>query len=125
MTENELAKRFLDIAFKVHIALGPGLLESAYENILCYELEKNNIPFERQIDVPICYDNKTFSNAFRADIILDQKVIIELKSVETLNNIHKKQLLTYLKLTELKLGLLINFNEKLLKNGIIRIVNGL
>ena len=125
MTENELAKLFLDIAFKVHTALGPGLLESAYENILCYELEKNNIPFERQIDVPICYDNKTFSNAFRADIILDQKVIIELKSVETLNNIHKKQLLTYLKLTGLKLGLLINFNEKSLKNGIVRIVNGL
>ena len=125
MTENELSKHFLDIAFKVHTALGPGLLESAYENILCYELEKNNIPFERQVDVPIKYDNKTFSNAFRADIILDRKVIIELKSVECLNDVHKKQLLTYLKLTGLKLGLLINFNEKQLKDGIVRIVNNL
>lgn len=125
MTENELSKLFLNIAFKVHTALGPGLLESAYENILCYELEKNNIPFERQMDVPIRYDNKIFSNAFRADLILDHKVIIELKSVETLNDVHKKQLLTYLKLTGIKLGLLINFNEKLLKNGIVRIVNGL
>jgi GxxExxY protein len=125
MTENELAKRFLDIAFKVHTALGPGLLESAYESILCYELEKNNIPFEKQIEVPINYDNRMFSNAFRADLILNKKVIIELKSVESLNDIHKKQLLTYLKLTGLKLGLLINFNEKSLKNGIVRIVNGL
>jgi GxxExxY protein len=125
MTENELSKLFLDIAFKIHTVLGPGLLESAYENILCYELEKNNIPFQRQIDVPIHYDNKTFSNAFRADLILDNKVIIELKSVESLNDVHKKQLLTYLKLTGLKLGLLINFNEKSLKNGIVRIVNNL
>jgi GxxExxY protein len=125
MNENELSKLFLDIAFKVHTALGPGLLESAYENIICYELEKHNIPFERQVEVPIQYDNQIFSNAFRADIILDKKIIIELKSVETLNDIHKKQLLTYLKLTGLKLGLLINFNEKSLKNGIIRIANNL
>lgn len=125
MTENELSKIFLDIAFKIHTALGPGLLESAYENILCYELEKSNIAFQRQIDVPIRYDNKTFSNAFRADLILEQKVIIELKSVESLNDIHKKQLLTYLKLTGLKLGLLVNFNEKILKNGIVRIANNL
>ncbi len=125
MTENELSKLFLDIAFKVHTTLGPGLLESAYEAILCYELEKNNIPFEKQIEVPIHYDNRMFSNAFRADLILNKKVIIELKSVESLNDIHKKQLLTYLKLTGLKLGLLINFNEKSLKNGIVRIVNGL
>jgi len=125
MTENELSKLFLDIAFKVHTALGPGLLESAYENILCYELEKSKIPFERQVDVPIHYDNQIFSNAFRADLILDKKVIIELKSADTLNDVHKKQLLTYLKLTGLKLGLLVNFNETLLKNGIIRIANNL
>ncbi len=125
MTENELSKHFLDIAFKVHTALGPGLLESAYENILSYELEKNNIPFQRQIDVPIQYDGQKFSNAFRADLILDSKVIIELKSVECLNDVHKKQLLTYLKLTGLKLGLLVNFNEKSLKNGIVRIANNL
>ena len=125
MTENDLSKRFLDIAFKVHTALGPGLLESAYENIICYELEKNNIPFQRQIDVPIHYDGQKFSNAFRADLILDNKVIIELKSVECMNDVHKKQLLTYLKLTGLKLGLLININEKHLKDGIIRIANNL
>ena len=125
MTENELSKTFLDIAFKVHKTLGPGLLESVYEKILCYEMRKNNIPFEQQEAVSIRYDNHTFSDAFRADIILDKKVIVELKSVATLNDIHKKQLLTYLKLTGLKLGLLLNFNEKLLKEGIVRIVNGL
>ena len=125
MTENELSKIFLDIAFKVHTALGPGLFESVYENIICYELSKQNIPYENQVKVPIWYDNKKFENGFRADIILDRKVIIELKSVECLNDVHKKQLLTYLKLTGLKLGLLINFNEKLLKNGITRIANNL
>ena len=125
MTENELSKLFLDIAFKVHTALGPGLLESAYESVICYELDKCKIPYERQIEVPIRYDDHLFSNAFRADLILERKVIIELKSVESLNDVHKKQLLTYLKLTGLKLGLLVNFNEKLLKNGIVRIANNL
>lgn len=125
MTENELSKIFLDIAFKIHSALGPGLLETAYENVLCYEMDKNKIPYEKQVDVPIKYDGQIFSNAFRADLILDNKVIIELKSVETVSDLHKKQLLTYLRLTGLKLGLLINFNEKFLKDGIIRIVNGL
>jgi len=95
------------------------------ENIICYELSKQNIPYENQVKVLIWYDNKKFENGFRADIIIDNKVIIELKSIEKLNDVHKKQLLTYLKLTGLKLGLLLNFNETLLKNGIVRIVNNL
>ena len=95
------------------------------ENIICYELSKQNIPYENQVKVPIRYDNKKFENGFRADIIIDNKVIIELKSIEKLNDVHKKQLLTYLKLTGLKLGLLLNFNETLLKNGIVRIDNNL
>ena len=125
MTENEISKLFLDIAFKVHKVLGPGLFESVYENIICYELEKAKIPFENQKVLPILYDGIKFDNAFRADIIIDDKVIIELKSVEKLSDLHKKQLLTYLKLTGLKLGILINFNEKLLKNGIVRVANKL
>ncbi|GBE16828.1 hypothetical protein BMS3Abin15_00652 [bacterium BMS3Abin15] len=125
MTENEISKIFLDIAFKVHKTLGSGLFESVYENIVCYELDKQNIPYDIQKTVPIEYDGRKFDNAFRADIIIDNKVIIELKSVEKLNDLHKKQLLTYLKLTGLRLGLLINFNEILLKNGIVRIVNNL
>ena len=125
MTENEISKLFLDIAFRVHKYLGPGLFESVYENIICYELEKEKVPFESQKTLPILYDGKKFDNAFRADIVIDDKVIIELKSVEKLSNLHKKQLLTYLKLSGLKLGILINFNEKLLKNGIVRIANGL
>ena len=125
MTENEISKIFLDIAFKVHKTLGSGLFESVYENIVCYELDKQNIPYDIQKTVPIEYDGRKFDNAFRADIIIDNKVIIELKSIEKLNDLHKKQLLTYLKLTGLRLGLLINFNETLLKNGIVRIVNNL
>ncbi len=125
MTENELSRVFLDLAFKIHKNLGPGLFESVYENIVCYELEKNNIPYERQTGINIHYDDKIFDNAFRADIILDKKVIIELKSVDAIEDIHRKQLLTYLKLSGLKLGLLVNFNEKLLKSGIVRIVNEL
>lgn len=95
------------------------------ENVICYELDKNNIPYERQVNVPIRYDGRTFENAFRADLIIEKTVIIELKSVENITDVHKKQLLTYLRLSGLKLGLLINFNKKLLKNGITRIVNNL
>jgi len=125
MTENEISKLFLDIAFRVHKTLGPGLFESVYENIICYELEKEKIPFESQKILPILYDGKKFDNAFRVDIVIYNKVIIELKSVEKLLDLHKKQLLTYLKLSGLRLGILVNFNEKLLRNGIIRIVNKL
>jgi len=125
MHENEISKIVLDLSIKIHKGLGPGLLESAYENILCYEIEKAGLSFQTQVEIPIQYDGKIFDKGFRADVIIEDKVLIELKSVKRLADIHKKQLLTYLRLADLKLGLLINYNEKLLKDGFIRIVNGL
>lgn len=125
MTENEIAKIIVDICFKIHKTLGPGLLESVYEEVLCYELMKNNLSFTRQQGLPVVYEQVQLDIGFRADIIVENKVILELKSVEKLAPVHPKQLLTYLKLTGHKLGLLINFNEALMKDGIKRIVNNL
>jgi len=125
MNENEIAKIILDCSFEIHKKLGPGLLESVYEEILYYELNKRNISCQRQAPMPVIYDELKMEIGFRADIIVDGKVIIELKSVEAILDVHKKQLLTYLKITGCKLGLLINFNTALLKNGITRIVNNL
>ena len=125
MHENELSKIIVDLCFKIHTGLGAGLFESVYEEVLAYELTKNKIEFKRQIIVPVIYDNLKMDIGFRADIIVDNKVILELKSVDSILPVHKKQLLTYLKLTGLKLGLLINFNESLIKDGITRIVNKL
>ena len=125
MHENEIGKMIVDAAVKLHKKLGPGLLESVYEVLLAYELNKLGLKTVRQIPVKIRYDDIVFDEAFRADIIVNEKVLIEIKSVEKLNNAHKKQLLTYLKLTNLKLGYLINFNEALLKDGITRTVNQL
>lgn len=123
MNEEQLAKIILDVAFNIHKKLGPGLLESVYEEIMFYELNNRGLKTYRQVPIPVIWNDIKMEIGFRADIILENKVIIELKSVETLLPIHHKQLLTYLKLTNLKLGLLINFNESLLKNGIKRIVN--
>lgn len=125
MNENEIAKIVLDCCFEIHKKLGPGLLESVYEEILYYELSKHNIKSQRQAAIPVIYDELKMEIGFRADIIVEGKVILELKSVETILDVHKKQLLTYLKITGYKLGLLINFNTALLKNGITRIVNNL
>ena len=125
MTENEISKIVLDCAFKVHKTLGLGLLESAYEECLCYELSKNNIQFERQKSLPVIYDDLKLDCGYRIDIYIDEKVIVELKVVDNFTDIHTAQLLTYLKLSECKLGLLINFNSVLLKDGIKRIVNNL
>ena len=125
MHENEISKIVLDLCLKIHMELGPGLFESVYENILSYELNKAGLAFETQVEVPVKYDGKLFEKGFRADIIVADKVLIELKSVEKITDVHKKQVLTYLKLTGIKLGLLINFNEKLLKHGFTRIVNNL
>jgi GxxExxY protein len=125
MTENELATFALDIAFKIHRQYGPGLFESVYEEIFCYEWKKTGIAFLRQHPVPLIHETIKLDAGFRADIILDNKVIIELKSIEALADIHYKQLLTYLKLTNLKLGLLMNFNVVLLKSGVHRIANHL
>ena len=124
MTENEIAKQILDAAFAVHTKLGPGLLESVYEVVLAYELQKRGLTTERQKPMPILYDNIRFDEAFRSDLVVNGKVIVELKSVEALLPVHAKQLLTQLRLSGLKLGLLINFGEAHLKNGIKRIING-
>lgn len=125
MTENELSKIIVDIAFRIHNKLGPGLLESVYEEIMFFELIKLGLRVDRQRAVPVIWDNLKMELGFRADLIVDQKVIIELKSVEVIAPVHCKQLLTYLRITGIKLGLLINFNEALIKDGISRIVNNL
>ena len=124
MTENEIAKHVLDAAFVVHTKLGPGLLESVYEVVLAYELKKRGLMAERQKPMPIMYDNIRFDEAFRSDLVVNGKVIAELKSVEVLLPVHAKQLLTQLRLSGRKLGLLINFGEAHLKNGIKRVING-
>ena len=125
MSENEIAKIIVDCCFKIHTKLGTGLLESVYEEILCYELTNRNLKYKRQKGIPVLYNDLKMDLGFRADIIVENKVIIELKSLETLAPVHSKQLLTYLKITDLKLGLLINFGSALIKNGIHRIVNKL
>jgi GxxExxY protein len=125
LTENELSKIIVNTAYEMHTTLGPGLLESVYEEIMYYELIKQNFKVERQKGIPVFWKDIKMEIGFRADLILENKVIIELKSVEILAPVHPKQLLTYLRLTNLKLGLLINFNEPLIKNGITRIVNNL
>jgi GxxExxY protein len=124
-TENYLSKRIVDISYQIHTKLGPGLLESVYETILLKELQKNGFKVEKQKAIPVFWEEEKLEIGFRANIIVENKVIIEIKSVETLASVHYKQLLTYLKLTNIKLGLLINFNEALIKNGIKRVVNGL
>jgi GxxExxY protein len=125
MTENEISKILVDIFLKVHRNLGPGLLESVYEEVICYELAKLNVPFKRQQGILVEYEGIKMEDGFRADIIVENKVIIEIKSVEILAPVHHKQLLTYLRLTNLKLGLLVNFNVDLIKDGIVRLVNNL
>ena len=124
MTENEIAKQILDAAFLVHTKLGPGLLESVCEVILAYELQKRGLTVERQKPMPILYDNIRFDEAFRSYFVVNGRVISELKSVEAQLPVHAKQLLTQLRLNGLKLGLLINFGEAHLKNGIKRVING-
>jgi GxxExxY protein len=125
MTENEIAAQIVDAAFKIHTQLGPGLLESVYEVILAHELQKRGLRVVRQVPIPILYEGIRFDEGFRADLIVENKVIVELKSVETIAPVHKKQVLTHLRLMNLKLGLLINFGDELIKSGISRIVNGL
>ena len=125
MHENEISRKILDRSIKIHRTLGPGLFESVYEEVLCYELQKANLSFEKQVGIQVKYEGVKMDIGFRADIIVENKVIIELKSVEAIAPVHKKQLLTYLKLSGIKLGLLINFNEVLLKDGLTRIVNNL
>jgi GxxExxY protein len=123
--ENEIADRILDAAFALHRDIGPGLLESVYEVLLAQALEEAGLNVQRQVIIPIKYNSIQFDEGFRADLIIEEKVILELKSVERSNPAHKKQLLTYLKLSNLKLGYLLNFGEALMKDGITRIINGI
>lgn len=125
MRENELSRIVFDCALKVHQSLGPGLLESAYEECLFYELKKIGLITEKQKPLPLIYEEVKLDIGYRLDILVENKLIIEIKSVEALNDVHFAQLLTYLKLTNCKLGLLINFNVSLIKNGIKRVVNNL
>jgi len=125
MTENEIGKVIVDSALTVHRELGPGLFESVYEIVLAYELQQRGLSVERQVPVSIEYRGMKFDAAFRADIVVGDKVIIELKSVEQVSQAHKKQLQTYLRLTGCKLGFVLNFGEALMKRRITRAVNGL
>ena len=125
MSENEISRIIVDISYKIHTQLGPGLLESVYETILDYELTSRGLSVERQKALPVIWNGTKMDIGFRADLIVENKVIIEVKSVEQIAQVHPKQVLTYLKITGLKLGLLINFNEPLIKTGINRIVNNL
>jgi GxxExxY protein len=118
----ELATKVMDAAFLVHRALGPGLLESVYESCLCHELTKANIPYQRQLALPIFYDTIQIDAGLRIDLLVNQQLICELKAVEKILPIHEAQILTYLKLSNLRLGLILNFNVTLLKDGIRRIV---
>lgn len=124
MTENELAKIAFDAGMKVHKALGPGLLESTYEECLFFELNKAGIKVEKQKALPLIYEEVKLDVGYRIDLMLENKFIIEIKSVESLNDLHLAQILTYLKLSNCKLGLLINFNSVLFKNGVKRVING-
>ncbi|MCD4790881.1 MAG: GxxExxY protein [Bacteroidales bacterium] len=125
MHENEIARIVVDICFQIHKKLGPGLLESVYEEILCYELRKRGLSYSRQKPIPVIWDEVKLEIGFRSDVIVENKVIVELKSVENITPVFPKIVLTYLRLTGLKLGLLVNFNVALIKDGIKRIVNGL
>jgi len=122
--EEEISKIVFECALRVHKVLGPGLLESAYEECLFYELKKTNLKVEKQKPLPLIYEEVNLEVGYRIDIIIEDKFIVEVKSVEALNDVHLAQLLTYLKLSDCKLGLLINFNVKLLKNGVRRVING-
>ena len=125
MTENEIAKIIVDSAFQIHKRLGQGLLESVYEIVLAHVLKKRGLKVERQVPVAIVFEGIRFDEGFRADLIIGDKVIVELKSVEKVMPVHKKQLLTYLRLAGKRLGLLINFGSELIRDGISRVVNGL
>ena len=125
MTENEISKIVVDAAFHVHQKLGPGLLETVYEVVLAYELRKRGLGVQRQVPIPIRYDDLVFEEGFRADLLVQNLVIVELKSIEELAAVHAKQVLTQLRLADKRLGLLINFGAGLFKSGVKRIVNGL
>jgi len=124
MTENEISKKVIGIAIDVHRVLGPGLLESAYQECLYYKLKQANLFVEKEKPMPLLFEEVKLDCGYRIDLLVEKKVVLELKSVETINDVHLAQTLTYMKLGDYKLGLLMNFNVTLLKNGIKRIING-
>jgi len=123
--ENPISKEIVDAAYTIHTKLGPGLLESVYEVILAYELKKRGLKVQRQLPIPIVWDDIRFEEGYRIDILVEDKVLVEVKSVASIDRVHKKQLLTYLRLMDKRLGLLINFNDELIRDGISRVANGL
>jgi GxxExxY protein len=125
VTENEIAKHIVDAAYKIHTTLGPGLFESVYETVLAQELASRGLHLMRQQALPVVWENIHLEAGFRADLIVENKVIVEIKSVEAIAPVHRKQLLTYLRLANKRLGILINFDVELIKDGISRVVNGL
>jgi len=125
MTENELAKIVVDVAYQIHTKLGPGLLESVYQKVMLYELQKRGLHVQEEVPRPVIWDDVQLEVGFRIDLFVERKLIVELKSVERVAPVHKKILLTYIRLSDCRLGLLINFGEELIKNGISRVVNGL
>ena len=125
MRENEIAKVVVDVAFLVHTRLGPGLLESVYKAVMAYELRKRGMTIETEVPIRVEWDEVKLEVGFRADLIVEQSVVVELKSIEQIAPVHKKQLLTYLRLTNCRLGLLINFNTELIRDGISRVANNL
>ena len=125
MIENEIGDAIIGAAIRVHSAVGPGLLESAYETCLLYELEKQRIPTRRQVLVPIRYEDLTIDNGYRVDLLVGDRVLVELKAVEAILPVHRSQLLSYLKLGSFKLGYLLNFHVAHMRDGIVRMVNGL
>jgi GxxExxY protein len=125
LTPNSIASQIVDASYHLHVALGPGLLESVYQQILAAELSQRGLRVELQRPIPILYKGLEFEIGFRADMVVEDTVIVEIKSVEAIHPVHKKQLLTYLRLSNKRLGLMINFNVELIKDGISRVVNGL
>ena len=125
MTENEVSKEIVDAALKIHKQLGPGLLETAYEECLAYELKKRDLRIEQQKALPLTYEKVKFETGYRIDLLVENKVIVEIKAIDAMNDVHMAQILTYLKLSNCKLGLLINFNVALLKHGLRRVANKL
>jgi len=124
MTENEISKVVLDCAFKVHSQLGPGLLESAYQECLYYEISKSGLNVLKEVPLPLVYEEVQLEVGYRIDLLIENKFIVEIKSVESLTDVHLAQVLTYLKLSKIKLGFLLNFNVARLKSGIKRVING-
>jgi GxxExxY protein len=123
--ENPISKEIVDAAYKIHTKLGPGLLESVYEVILAHELKKRGLRVQRQLPVPIIWEDIRFEEGYRLDLMVEDKVLVEVKSVESIERVHKKQMLTYLRLMDKRLGILINFSQELIRDGISRVVNGL